>query len=171
MGLIQLKNEPSAFLNASPKQPRLFDDNDDEVHLATYIGPDLIVTVYVDNLIIMARTKGIIEDFKKNLIKRFDIKDFGEITDYLKIEINRNREKSTLKISQGKYFKSVFKRYKLNNCNSKPIPLSESLRINIYDEDFLSESQKLNYQSRVKSYTFGMQSTRPDIAFPISILS
>ena len=99
MGLVQLESEPSAFSNASPKQPGLFDDDDDEVHLATYIGPDLIVTVYVDNLIIVARTKGIIENFKRSLIKRFNIKDFNKITDYLKIKINRNREKDIFKIS------------------------------------------------------------------------
>jgi hypothetical protein len=168
---VQLESEPSAFSNASPKQPGLFDDDDDEIHLATYIGPDLIVAVYVDDLMIVARTKGIIEDFKRSLIKRFDIKDFGEATDYLGIEIDRNREKGTLKISQGKYFEGVLKRYKLNNCNPKPIPLSESLRINVFDEDFLSELQKFDYQSRVKNCTFGMQGTRPDIAFPISILS
>jgi len=115
MGLVQLESEPSAFSNASPKQPGLFDDDDDELHLATYIGPDLIVAVYVDDLMIVARTKGIIEDFKRSLIKRFDIKDLGEATDYLGIEIDRNREKGTLKISQRKYFEGVLNRYKLNN--------------------------------------------------------
>jgi hypothetical protein len=156
MGLMQLESEPLTFSNASPKQPGLFDDDDDEVHLVTYIGPDFIVVVYVDNLIIVARTKGIIENLKKSLIKRFDIKIFGEVTDYLRIEINRNREKGISKIFQKKYFESVFKRYKFNNCNLKPIFLSEGLRIDVYDEDFLFELQKLDYQFRVGSCTFGM---------------
>jgi hypothetical protein len=129
------------------------------------------VAVYVDDLMIITRTKGIIENFKRSLIKRFDIKDFGETTNYLEIEINRNRKKGIFKISQEKYFEGVLKRYKLNNCNFKPIPLSEGLRIDIYDEDFLSEPQKFDYQFRVRNCTFGMQGTRPDIAFPISIFS
>ena len=97
---MQLRSEPSVFSNASPATRNLFDEDDDEVHLATYIGPDLIVAVYVDDLMIIARTRTIIDEFKKKVMERFDLKDFGEAQEYLGIEILRNRAEGTVKLSQ-----------------------------------------------------------------------
>ena len=63
-----------------------------------YIGPDLVIAVYVDDIMMIGRTKAVIIEFKKQLGSHFDIKDIGEASDYLGIEIVRNRAAGTLKI-------------------------------------------------------------------------
>jgi len=47
---------------------------------------------------IIGRSKTIIQDFKNQLSRKFNIKDIGEASDYLGIEILRNRAAGTLKI-------------------------------------------------------------------------
>jgi hypothetical protein len=47
---------------------------------------------------IIRQHKTFINDFKSQLGKKFNIKDIGEATDYLGIEIVRNRAARTLKI-------------------------------------------------------------------------
>ncbi len=63
------------------------------------MGPDLIIIVYVDDILIIKRNKIIIQDFKDSFRKKFNIKDMREIQDYLEIEIIRNRAAEILRIS------------------------------------------------------------------------
>jgi hypothetical protein len=52
----------------------------------------------VNDIIIIERHKSIIQDFKSQLSKKFDIKDIEEATDYLGIEIKQNRIAEIFKI-------------------------------------------------------------------------
>jgi hypothetical protein len=88
-----------------------------------------------------------------------------EARDYLGIEISRNREKGSLGLSQKAYFKGVLARYGLENLNGINAPMREGLRFHVDDEE------KSLYQSKVGSLTYGMQDTRPDIAYAISLFS
>ncbi len=64
-----------------------------------YVRLDLVITVYVDDILIIGRNKIVIQDFKDFFRKKFNIKNMGEIQDYLKIEIIRNRAAGTLRIN------------------------------------------------------------------------
>ncbi len=83
-----------------------------------YIRSNLVITVYVDDILIIRKNKIVIQDFKDSFRKKFNIKDIGEIQNYLKIEIIRNRAAGTLRISQNKYIKGILKRYNIENYNS-----------------------------------------------------
>ena len=52
-----------------------------------FIGLDLVIAVYVNNIIIIGCTKAVIKDFKERLSTQFNIKDLGDASDYLGIEI------------------------------------------------------------------------------------
>jgi hypothetical protein len=51
------------------------------------VGLEIIVTVYVDNILIIGKNRAVIDLFKKNLSAHFKIKDLGEAVNYLGIEI------------------------------------------------------------------------------------
>ncbi len=88
--LIRLKIEHSIYTLINRKNKELKD---------IYVGPDFIIIVYVDDILIIERNKIIIQDFKDFFRKKFNIKDMGEIQDYLEIEIIRNRAAGILRIS------------------------------------------------------------------------
>ena len=48
---------------------------------------NLIIAVYIDNIIIISQTKAVINNFKMQLNRHFNIKDIGEASNYLGIKI------------------------------------------------------------------------------------
>jgi hypothetical protein len=80
LGLIRMDLFPSVFF----KQDK---DNQNEHAFRTFVGPKIIITVYVDNILIIGKNKAVINFFKKSLSAHFKIKDFGEAVDYLGIKI------------------------------------------------------------------------------------
>jgi len=64
-----------------------------------YVGSELVIAVYVDDILIIGRNKTVIQDFKDSFRKKFNIKDIRKIQDYLEIEIIKNRAAGTLRIS------------------------------------------------------------------------
>ena len=105
----------------------IFINQKDKELKGVYIKSDLIIAVYVDDILIIRRNKTVIQDFKDFFRKKFNIKDMRKIQDYLGIEIIRNRAAGILRISQSKYIKGVLKRYNMENCNSQPIPVPDGI--------------------------------------------
>src|SRR5436305_6031007 len=180
LGLTQLQSEHSVFTNkqseAINKKRRRYQKRirkTDEDFLGYFAGPDLIVAVYVDDLLIIGKTSEIVRDFKRLLGKRVSMKETGddEARDYLGIEISRDREKGTLRLSQKAYFKGVLKRYGLEGLNGINAPMREGLKFYVDDADYVDDGEKNLYQSKVGSLTYGMQGTRPDIAYAVSLFS
>jgi hypothetical protein len=146
----------------------------DEGFLGYYVGPELIIAVYVDDLLIIGKTREVVKQFKQRLATRVSMKDLDvddDIRDYLGIEISRNRGKGTLRLSQKAYFKEVLKRYNLENLNGISASMREGLRFYLDDVDYVDDKEKNLYQSKVGSLTYGIQGIRPDIAYAMSLFS
>jgi hypothetical protein len=111
------------------------------------MGPDLVIAVYVDDIMMIGRHRPIIQDFKSQLSKRFDIKDMGEDTDYLGIEIVRDRTVGTLKIHQTKYCKALLKKYGMDECNPSRMPIKDNTQLTVGDQDevILDEEDVFRY--------------------------
>jgi hypothetical protein len=182
LGLVQLQSEHSVFrttteeLSAMEKKRKRYQrmtGRKDEEFLGYYAGPELIVAVYVDDLLIIGKTRQVVQEFKKRLHQRVPITggDSDEASDYLGIEISRNREKGTLRLSQKTYLEGVLKRYGLENLNGSNTPIREGLKFYLDDADYVNDEEKSLYQSKVGSLTYGMQGTRPDIAYAVSLFS
>ncbi len=97
--------------------------------------------------------------------------DDDDARDYLGIKISRNRDKGTLRLSQKAYTEGVLARYNLENLNGISAPMKEGLRFYLDDTDYVDDEHKNLYQSKVGSLTYGMQGTRPDIAYAVSLFS
>ncbi|GMF51012.1 unnamed protein product [Phytophthora fragariaefolia] len=77
------------------------------VALKVMNGELIFMTIYVDDLILLAPTKTTIAEIKKMLSSRFTMKDLGEIHFILGCEITRNWDERTIFISQRKYAETV----------------------------------------------------------------
>ena len=122
---------------------------------------------------IIGKTREAVKQFKDCLNKRVSVKDGDDAgtMDYLGIEITRDHEKGTLRLSQKAYLEGVLKRYGLDKLNGTNIPMREGLCFYADDADYVNDDEKSVYQSKVGSLTYGMQGTRPDIAYAISLFS
>ncbi|KRF98918.1 uncharacterized protein Dwil_GK27307, partial [Drosophila willistoni] len=88
-------------------------------------GKLLIVTIYVDDLLIASNHPEWLQQTKEHLNNTFKMKDFGAVKTCLGIEFKQNKEHQSVFLSQEKYIDAILKRFEIH----KPIMLSE-----FYDE-------------------------------------
>ncbi|KAL0359482.1 UNVERIFIED_CONTAM: Retrovirus-related Pol polyprotein from transposon RE2 [Sesamum angustifolium] len=107
-----------------------------------------------------------IQDFKEDMMKTFEISDLGLMHFFLGIEINQ--EKEGIFICQRKYTETLLKKFKMESCKTVTTPL-------VTGEKYQKEdgSQKVDgsiYRSLIGSLLY-LTATRPDIMFATSLLS
>ena len=64
-----------------------------------FYGDDLLIAIYVDDLLIIGRTPEAIAEFKRKFGEHYKIKDMGLAEDYLGIQIIRNGDSIILSYS------------------------------------------------------------------------
>jgi len=108
------------------------------------IGLDLVIAIYINNIIIISQTKAVINNFKMQLSRHFNIKDIREALNYLGIKIVWNRVTRTLKIYQTKYCESLLKKYRIAKCNLSNILIYVNTKIIVDNSDKALNSNSIN---------------------------
>jgi len=133
----------------------------------------VIIAIYVDDMIIVANRS--LNDFKRKIMNRFKMKDLGEISYCLGIEILRDRSKQSIKFCQSKYVNNMLSKFKMTECKSVRTPqevglqLSNSMCPSTVEET--NEMINVPYREAVGSLIYAMLGTRPDIAQSCSEVS
>jgi hypothetical protein len=83
----------------------------------------LIVLLWVDDLIIAGNNLTEISKFKAAISKRFEMKDLGELTWILGMEVRRDRTQGVLEITQKAYIDQMLKRYRMSDCKPVSTPV------------------------------------------------
>ena len=82
-----------------------------EPMLPSWNKDTVILTIYVDDLLLVGQNKVLLEQLEEKLVRRFDTKCMGDVSMVLGMQVTRNREKGTFTISQAHYTKSVLETY------------------------------------------------------------
>jgi hypothetical protein len=77
----------------------------------------------VDDILLASSDVNLLLETKKFLSSNFDIKDFGEASFVLGIDIHRDRRKGVLELSQKAYLEKVLKKYSMYACKPSPAPI------------------------------------------------
>ena len=130
----------------------------------------IIIALYVDDLLIAGSNKASIDNIKTEFKNRFKMKDMGEASEVLGLEIQRNRTKRTIFLHQNRYTEKVLERFGMSDSRPVSTPMESSSKIDLNDES--SEPAKdVPYRHAVGSIMYLMIGTRPDLAFAIRKLS
>ncbi|CAI7812131.1 unnamed protein product [Closterium sp. NIES-54] len=107
------------------------------------------------------------EQMKLSLQQRLKCKDLGDLTHYLGMAITRNRPARTITLSQSHYIGQVLEKFEMAHPKpvSTPLPFSHQLA------PPTSPSSSHPYAELVGSLMYAMMCTRPDLAYPISVLA
>jgi len=70
----------------------------------------ILISIYVDDFLIAAKTLQKIKKIKNILNKTFKIKDFGETKIIIEIRVIKNRFKGTLTLDQASYVHQILKK-------------------------------------------------------------
>jgi hypothetical protein len=82
-----------------------------------------ILVLYVDAIILASSDKNLLHETKGFLSSNFDMKDLGDATYVLGIEIYRDKTKGVLGLSQKAYIEKVLKRYNMHNYYDMHAPM------------------------------------------------
>ena len=80
--------------------------------------------LFVDDMLIAAKTLNAVEEFKRCIGSIHKIKDLGEIHRYLGLTITRDRAKRTLCISQESFVRKLVDEYLSPGDYTCPTPVS-----------------------------------------------
>jgi transposase InsO family protein len=135
----------------------------------------VIVIIYVDDLIILASLMSLMNALKGMLEREYEMSDLGELHFCLGVEFVRDRATRTITMSQGKYVMDVLKRFGMEDCKPVATPLdANSKLVKLSEEEYAMEAKSMAevpYKQAVGSLMYAMIATRPDLAYPISVVS
>jgi hypothetical protein len=74
----------------------------------------------VDDILLTSSDVSLLLETKKFLSSKFDMKDLGEASFVLGIEIHRDRSKRVLGLSQKAYIEKILKKFCMHKCSPSP---------------------------------------------------
>ncbi|CAI7806041.1 unnamed protein product [Closterium sp. NIES-54] len=128
------------------------------------------VLVYVDDLVFATADTEALAHVKSELQKRHTCTDLGELTSYLGLRITRDRAQRTITLTQSHMVQQVLQRFGFtySSPQSTPLPTGHLLSAPPSDE---SVEPSGPYPELVGCIMYLMTCTRPDLAYPLSILA
>ncbi|CAI7832666.1 unnamed protein product, partial [Closterium sp. NIES-54] len=129
-----------------------------------------IVDVYVDDLVFATADTKALALVKSELQKRHTCTDLGELRSYLGLHITRERARRTITLTQSHMVHQVLQRFdfKYSLPQSTPLPTGHSFSAPLSNE---SVEPSAPYPELVGCLMYLMTCTRPDLAYPLSILA
>lgn len=132
----------------------------------------LIISLYVDDLLLASDNLDELTKVKAELQTCFEMEDMGEASFALGIKITRDRAARTLTISQGAYILDVLNRFDMQNSRPVSTPMEAKRKLEpTTAATELDAPAKTRYQSAVGALLHAARATRPDISFAVTALS
>ncbi|CAI7770962.1 unnamed protein product [Closterium sp. NIES-54] len=132
--------------------------------------PPFYILVYVDDLVFATADTEALAHVKSELLKRHTCTDLGELTSYLGLRITRDTAQRTITLTQSHMVQQVLQCFGFTYSSplSTPLPSGHSLSAPPSDE---SVEPSGPYPELVGCLMYLMTCTRPDLAYPLSILA
>ncbi|CAI7908645.1 unnamed protein product [Closterium sp. NIES-54] len=132
--------------------------------------PPFYILVYVDDLVFATADTAGLAHVKSELQKRHTCTDLGELRSYLGLQITRDKARRTITLTQSHMVQQVLQRFGFtySSPQATPLPTRHSLSALPSDESVESSGP---YPELVGCLMYLMTCTRPDLAYPLSILA
>ena len=83
----------------------------------------IFLVLYVDEILLASSDLGLLHDTKQFLSQNFEMKDLGEVSYVIGIDIHRDRSQKVLGLSQKACIKKVLKRFGMKDCTPIVAPI------------------------------------------------
>ena len=135
----------------------------------------VILSLYVDDILLAGNSKEMIDTVKRWLSSNFEMKDMGEDSYVLGVKIVRHRAKRLLGLSQETCIKRMLERYHMQDSKPMDTSVDKSLSLS-YDmcPRTLEEKEKMLrvlYANVVGSLMYAMMCTHPDIYYFVGLVN
>ncbi|CAI6009832.1 unnamed protein product [Closterium sp. NIES-65] len=132
--------------------------------------PPIYILVYVDDLVFATADTAGLAYVKSELQKRHTCTDLGELRNYLGLQITQERAHRTITLTQSHMVQQVLQRFGFTYFLPQATPLHTRHSLSALPSDESVESSG-PYPELVGCLMYLMTCTRPDLAYPLSILA
>ncbi|CAM8956775.1 unnamed protein product [Rhodiola kirilowii] len=129
-------------------------------------GQFLILLVYVDDVLLTGTSDLLIHEVKSFIHQKFQIKDLGHLKYFLGLEVARSS--AGIFLNQRKYAVELLEEHGLTDCKPSKTPMEVKHKLGLSTEPALADP--LPYRRLVGKLIY-LTITRPDLAYPVHILS
>ncbi|CAM9810004.1 unnamed protein product [Heterosigma akashiwo] len=88
---------------------------------------ELMVAVYVDDLVISGSSPALVSDFKQSLASKYDLTDQGELTQILGIKVVRDKRGKCFYLSQTSFIKDALIKFGLDYLPARKTPIDHTV--------------------------------------------
>ena len=149
--------------------------SDASLYIFDQDGIKVIVPVFVDDITLASKSASKLDYFVTELGKHFKLRDLGETTFLLGVEITRKREKRKLYLSQRQYIVNKLEEFGMSDCKPVGTPMLPGSKLSSEDspvsDDEKAEMENVPYINAVGSLMYLATMTRPDIAYAVGVLA
>ncbi|CAI7818847.1 unnamed protein product [Closterium sp. NIES-53] len=132
--------------------------------------PPFYVLVYVDNLVFATADTKALTFVKSKLQKRHTCTDLSELRSYLGMQITRDGARRTITLTHSHMVHQVLQRFGFQFSSPQPTPLPTGHSLSAPPSDKSVEPSGL-YPELVGCLMYLMTCTRPNLAYPLSLLA
>ncbi|CAI7883823.1 unnamed protein product [Closterium sp. NIES-53] len=132
--------------------------------------PPFYILVYVDDLVFARADTAGLAHVKSELQKRHTCTDVGELRSYLGLQITRDRAQCTITLTLSHMVQQVLQRFDFTYSSPQATPQSTRHSLSALPSDESIEPSG-PYPELVGCLMYLMTCTRPDLAYPLSILA
>ncbi|CAI7930432.1 unnamed protein product [Closterium sp. NIES-54] len=132
--------------------------------------PPFYILVYIDDLVFATADTAGLAHVKSELQKRHTCTDLGELRSYLGLQITRDRGQRTITLTQSHMVQQVLQRFDFTYSSPQATSLSTRHSLSALPSDESVEPSG-PYPELVGCLMYLMTCTRPDLAYPLSILA
>ncbi|CAI7741961.1 unnamed protein product, partial [Closterium sp. NIES-53] len=132
--------------------------------------PPFYILVYVDDLVFATAYTAGLARVNSELQKRHTCTDLGELRSYLGLQITRDRARRTITLTQSHMVQQVLQHFNFTYSSPQATPLSTRHSLSALPSDESVEPSG-PYPELVGCLMYLMTCTRPDLAYPLSILA
>ncbi|WVZ52997.1 hypothetical protein U9M48_003991 [Paspalum notatum var. saurae] len=182
----KLKKSPYGLKQSPRQRYKKFDSSmiangfkrsqyDSCVYIKFVDGSPIYLLLYVDDMLIAAKSKVDIANLKAQLSSEFEMKDLGAAKKIIGMEISRDRNSSLLFLSQHSYIQKVLRRFNMHDSKPVSTPIASHFKLSSSqcpstDSNFEYMS-RIPYSSAVGSLMYAMVCSRPDLSYAMSLVS
>ena len=125
-------------------------------------GSDIIIlTLYVDDVLMLEKDHTLLRQIKQKLMSRFSMTEMGDVSLVLGTDVTRVREKGTVTIRPDDYTNSLQERYGMASCDPAHTPgVGTELSLDQPEDRLLSKEEKQRFQAITGSVLYLEQVTR-----------
>ncbi len=135
----------------------------------TVDGETIWLLVWVDDILVAAQGEERVAKVKAHLTAKFDVRDLGLATYFLGMELSRDREARSLKLTQKKLTGELISRYGLTDAHARSVPQAVGEKLRKGGEPL--DTVRFPYSECVGSLLYLSVCTCPDIVQAVGALA